>query len=87
MEVPFFVIKRADRAGLQPSANAMEMEGVIAHSPGGGAVGLTFSNLRGLAINAGLHDVVLANGAVIYMDVPSPESDGVPFLDFESLGV
>ena len=63
----------------------MEMEGVIAGTPGCRAVGLTFSDLRGLAINTGLHDVVLADGAVVYMDVPSPECDGVPFLDFESL--
>ena len=62
----------------------MEMEGVIAGTPGCRAVGLTFSDLRGLAINAGLHDVVLANGAVIYMDVPSPESDSVPLFDFKS---
>ena len=63
----------------------MEMEGVIAGTPGCRAVGLTFSDLRGLAINTGLHDVVLADGAVVYMDVPSPECDSVPFLDFESL--
>ena len=63
----------------------MEVEGVVAHSPGGGAVILAFSHLRGLTVDTGLHDVVLADGAVVYMDVPSPESDGVPFLNLKAL--
>ena len=32
----------------------------------------------GLAFDAEVHDVVTANGAVVYNDVPSPESDCVP---------
>ena len=45
---------------------------------------LAFSHLRSLAIDTGLHDVVLADGAVVYMDVPSPESDSIPLFDFKS---
>ena len=64
----------------------MEVESVVALTPSSGAVSLSFRHLRGLAVDAGLHDVVLADGAVIYMDVPSPQSYCIPLLDFEPLG-
>ena len=33
IEIPFSVVERADRPGLQPSRNAVEMEGVVADAP------------------------------------------------------
>jgi len=44
----------------------VEVEGVVAHSLGGGAVILAFSHLRNLAIDTGLHDFVFADGAVVF---------------------
>ena len=85
LELPFFVVKGTHRSSLQPSRNAMEVEGMVALTPGRRAVSLAFRHLRSLAVDAGLHDVVLANGTVINMDIPSPESDSIPFLDFEAL--
>ena len=61
------------------------MEGVVADAPCGRALFLDIRYLLRLAIDAGLHDMVLANGAVVYVDVPGPERDGIPFLNFESL--
>jgi len=40
--------------------------------------------LVGLALDAEVHDVVTANGAVVDDDIPSPESNGVPLLDLET---
>ena len=62
----------------------MEVEGVVAHSPGGGAVILAFSHLRGLAVDTGLHDVVLADGAVVDVHIPGPQGYCIPFLYLES---
>ena len=63
----------------------MEVESVVTNTPRSRAINLSFRHLRGLAVDTGLHDVVLADGAVVYMDVPSPESDGIPLFDLEAL--
>jgi len=47
----------------------MEVESVIAYSPSCRALFLRICNLVSLAINACLHNVVLADSAVINMDV------------------
>ena len=66
----------------------MEMESVVAGTPSLCALFRSVSNLLRLALDARLHDVVSADGAVVDVDVPGPESDGVPFFDFETrLGV
>ena len=41
----------------------------------------------GLAVNAQVHDVVAADGAVVDDDVPGPDRDGVPLEVFVSCGV
>ena len=41
--------------------------------------------LVGLALDAQVHDVVPADGAVVHHDVPGPESHSVPLLHLESL--
>ena len=38
LELPFSVVERADLTGLQPSRNAMKMEGMIANTPSDGAL-------------------------------------------------
>jgi len=57
---------------------------VIAHSPCHSTLLARGGALVGLALDAQLHDVVTADGAVVYNDIPSPEGDGVPLFDFEA---
>ena len=56
----------------------MEVEGVVADTPGDGALLCGGGRLVGLALDAQVHDVVTADGAVVDDDVPCPERDGVP---------
>jgi len=85
LELPVSVVQRADLASLEPTRDAMEMEGVIADAPGYGAFLAGSRCLVGLAVNAQVHDVVTANGTVVDNNIPGPESDGIPLLDFEAL--
>ena len=41
--------------------------------------------LVGLALDAQVHDVVAADGAVVHHDVPGPQRHGVPLLHLEPL--
>lgn len=50
----------------------------VADSPCDGALLTCGRSLVGLALDAEVHDVVTANGAVVDDDIPCPESDGVP---------
>ena len=85
LELPVPVVKRADLSGLEPPGDAVEVEGVVAHPPGHGALLAGGGGLVGLALDAQVHDVVPADGAVVHHDVPSPESHSVPLLHLESL--
>ena len=58
----------------------MGVVGVVAGPPADEA-GLVVADLIGLALEAGLVDAVLADGAVLDGHVPTPEGDGVPLLD------
>jgi len=84
LQLPFTVIQRADVSRLQPARNAMEVEGVVADSPCGVTLLTCGRHLVSLAIDAEIHDVVPADGAVVHDDIPSPESDSVPLLHFEA---
>ena len=64
------------------SGNAVEVEGVVADAPGDGA--LLVTRLIRLALDARIHDVVPANRTVVYVDVPGPQSNCIPFFDFEN---
>ena len=50
----------------------------IADPPGDGAFLASGTCLVGLAVDAQIHDVVAADGAVVDDDVPCPQRDGVP---------
>lgn len=50
----------------------------IADAPGDGAFLAGGAGLVGLAVDAQVHDVVAADGAVVDDDVPRPQRDGVP---------
>ena len=50
----------------------------VADTPGDGALFTRCRCLICLALDAEVHDVVSADGAVVDDDVPSPQSDRVP---------
>ena len=61
----------------------MEVEGVVAHPLGHGALLAGLAGLVGLALDEQVHDVVPADEAVVDLDAPGPQSSCVPFLNFE----
>ena len=63
----------------------MEVEGVVAHPPGHGAPLAGGRGLVGLALDAQVHDVVPADGAVVHHDVPGPQSNSIPLLHLKPL--
>jgi len=63
----------------------VEVESVIADSPGHGALLIRSRSLVGLTFNTVVHDMISANGAVVDDDIPGPESHSVPLLNFELL--
>ncbi|OMJ28541.1 hypothetical protein AYI69_g1986 [Smittium culicis] len=63
---------RADLARFEPSRYAVEMEGVVAGAPCNSALVGCQRGLVCLAFDAQVHDVVLANGAVVDGHVPGP---------------
>ena len=86
LKFPFAIIERTHLAGFQPSANAVKVEGMIAYSPSNCALLAGRTSLISLTFNAKIHDVVPANRTVIHHDIPGPERNGVPLLDFKSFG-
>jgi len=85
LELPLTIVQGANLTGFQPSGDAMEMKGVVANSPSNRALLTRCGGLICLALDAEVHDVIPADGAVVNDDVPGPEGDGVPFLHLESL--
>jgi len=85
LEFPLAIVQWANLSSLEPSRNAVEVEGVVANSPGNRALLTCRGCLIGLAFDAEIHDVVSANGAVVDDDVPGPQSHGVPLLHLEPL--
>lgn len=69
LEIPLTIVQRADLAGLQPTGNAVEVERMVADAPGHGALLAGGRCLVGLALDAQVHDVVAANGAIVHHDV------------------
>ena len=62
----------------------MEVEGVIARAPSLRALLLSVCDLLRLALDTGLHDMIFANSTVVNVDVPCPESNGIPLLYHKS---
>ena len=63
----------------------MKVEGMVTHPPGHGALLARLAGLVGLALDAQVHDVVPADGAVVHHDVPGPQRYRVPLLHLEPL--
>jgi len=72
LELPLAVVQGADLASLQPSRDAVEVECVVAHPPSHSALFRRGRGLICLTLNAKVHDVIAANGAVVHDNVPSP---------------
>jgi hypothetical protein len=60
------------KKGIHPSRTH------VADTPGNGALFTGRGCLVGLAVDAQVHNVVTADGAVVDDDVPSPEGDCIP---------
>jgi hypothetical protein len=86
LELPFTVVKWADLSGLKPPAYAMKMEGMVANTPCHSALLTSCTGLICLAFNTQVHDVVAADGTIIHNNIPSPQSDSIPLLNFKPLG-
>lgn len=84
LEFPFSIIQRTYLTSFQPSRNTMKVESVIADSPSHGAFLTGRRCLICLTFDTEIHDMISANRTVVYHDIPSPQSDGIPFLHFES---
>jgi hypothetical protein len=60
----------AHLASLEPSGNAVEVEGVVAHTPGDSA--FLIAGLIRLTFNTRIHYMISANCTVVYMNIPCP---------------
>lgn len=58
---------------------------MVANSPCDSALLAGSGCLVRLTFYAKIHDMVSADGAVVDYDIPSPQRDGVPLLDFKLL--
>lgn len=86
-KVPVDIVQWTDGTRLQPKRNAVEMKGMITSAPGHGALGIVICRLIGLALNAGIHNMIATNGAVVNDNVPRPESDCNPFLHLKTFAI
>eukprot|EP00416_Gambierdiscus_australes_P039667 CAMPEP_0171094526 /NCGR_PEP_ID=MMETSP0766_2-20121228/41428_1 /TAXON_ID=439317 /ORGANISM="Gambierdiscus australes, Strain CAWD 149" /LENGTH=84 /DNA_ID=CAMNT_0011553183 /DNA_START=83 /DNA_END=333 /DNA_ORIENTATION=+ len=73
LEFPLPVVQGTDLPRLQPARDAMEVEGMVAHTPSDGALFACVRALVCLALDAEVHDVIPADGAVVHHNVPSPQ--------------
>lgn len=69
LELPVAVIERANLPRLQPAADAVEVERVVAHTPRNRALVRCRGCLVGLALDAQVHDVVAADRAIIHDNI------------------
>lgn len=62
----------------------MEVKGMIANPPRNVAILAARGRLVRLALDARVHDVVSAYGAVVHDHIPRPQGDRVILFDFEA---
>lgn len=65
----------------------MEMKSVVAYAPRDQTLARRRQHLIGLTLDTQIHDVIPANGAIVDDYVPGPQRRGVPFFQFEPIGV
>jgi len=72
LEFPFAVVERTHLTRLEPTRDAVKVEGVITDAPSYGALLAGGRGLVRLALNAQIHDVIATDSTVVYHNVPSP---------------
>lgn len=77
LEVPLPVVQGTDLTCLQPTRDAMEVEGVVADAPGHSALLAGGRGLVRLALDAQIHDVVAADGAIVHHNIYWEEEERV----------
>jgi len=85
LKLPLGVVQRTYLSRFQPSANAVEVEGVIADSPRYCALLTRCATLVSLALDTEVHNMISTDGAVVYDNVPRPKGNSIPLLDLQSL--
>jgi len=85
LELPVSIIKRAYLSSFEPTRDAVEVEGMVTDAPCHCTFFTCSRRLVCLTLDAEIHDMISADSTVIHDDIPSPESYGVPLLDFEPL--
>lgn len=85
LELPFSIIQRADLSGLQPTRNAVEVKGMVTHSPCNSALITGGRCLVRLTFNAQIHYVIATDSTVVNNYVPSPQGNRIPLLYFKTL--
>lgn len=80
LKLPLPVVQRAHLSGLQPAGNTVEMESMVADTPGYSALLRGCRSLVGLALYTEIHDVVPTNSTVIHHNVPGPQRHSIPLV-------
>lgn len=83
LQLPLTIVQRTYVPCLKPAGDTVEVESVVTDTPGCVAFFARRRDLVSLTIDAKIHDMIPADRAVVYDDIPGPESDSIPLLDLE----
>ena len=78
--VPLGQTERAIVLLLHPVGDAVEVERMVAVTPGDVALTIVLRHVRH-AVNTVLHQIVVADGAFVLLSLPLPHDDCIPLLD------
>lgn len=85
LELPVAIVEWANLASLEPTGDAVKVEGMVADAPGDGTLVRGDGQRRiGLTLDAQVHYVITADGTVVDGYVPGPQRYGGPLLHDEA---